>query len=62
MAGVSTRKYGHVISQMADTVGVSKSPVSRETIEAAERVLEERLERLLDGWDLRVIFLDGIRA
>ena len=30
MAGVSTRKYGRVIGEMADTVGVSKSAVSRE--------------------------------
>ena len=30
MAGVSTRKYGRVIAEMADTVGVSKSAVSRE--------------------------------
>ena len=37
MAGVSTRKYGHVIGEMADTVGVSASSVSRETIEASER-------------------------
>ena len=29
MAGVSTRKYGRVIGEMADTVGVSKSAVSR---------------------------------
>ena len=33
MAGVSTRKYGRVIGEMADTVGVSKSAVSRETVE-----------------------------
>ena len=36
MAGVSTRKYGRVIGEMADTVGVSKSAVSRETVEASE--------------------------
>ena len=31
LAGVSTRRYGEVIGEMADTVGVSKSAVSRET-------------------------------
>ena len=36
---VSTRKYARVIPEMAETVGVSKSAVSRETIEASERVL-----------------------
>ena len=31
MNGVSTRRYGKVIPEMADTVGVSRSTVSRET-------------------------------
>ncbi len=61
MAGVSTRNYGRVIPEMADTVGVSKSAVSRETIEAAEQVLKELMERRLDAWDLLVIYLDGIQ-
>ena len=61
MAGVSTRKYGGVIGEMADTVGVSKSAVSRETIEASERVLKDLMERRLDAWDLLVIYLDGIQ-
>ncbi len=61
MAGVSTRKYGQVIGDVADTVGVSKSSVSRETIEASERVLKELMERRLDVWDLVVIYLDGIQ-
>ena len=61
MAGVSTRKYGHVIGEMADTVGVSKSSVSRETIEASERVLKELMERRPEEWDLLVIYLDGIQ-
>ena len=46
---------------MADTVGVSKSAVSRETVEASERVLKELMERRLDAWDLLVIYLDGIQ-
>jgi putative transposase len=61
MAGVSTRKYGRVIPQMADTVGVSKSAVSRETIQASEKVLKALMERRLDAWDLLVIYLDGIQ-
>lgn len=61
MAGVSTRKYGQVIGEMADTVGVCKSSVSRETIEASERVLKDLMERRLDAWDLLVIYLDGIQ-
>jgi transposase-like protein len=61
MAGVSTRKYGQVIGEMADTVGVSKSAVSRQTTEAAERVLAELMERRLDAWDLLVVYIDGIQ-
>ena len=61
LAGVSTRRYGEVIPEMADTVGVSKSAVSRETIEASERVLKELMERRLDAWDLLVVYLDGIQ-
>lgn len=61
MAGVSTRKYGTVIPEMADTVGVSKSAVSRSTIEASERVLTDLMERRLDAWDLLVIYIDGIQ-
>ena len=34
--GVSTRHYQSVIPEMADTVGVSRSTVSRESIEASE--------------------------
>ncbi len=45
IAGVSTRRYEHVIPEMADTVGVSKSQVSRETIEAGEKLLKELAER-----------------
>jgi putative transposase len=61
LAGVSTRRYAEVIPEMADTVGVSKSAVSRETIEASERVLTELMERRLDVWDLLVVYLDGIQ-
>ena len=47
--GVSTRRYEHVLPEMAETVGVSKSQVSRETIEAGERLLKELAERDLSG-------------
>ena len=49
MNGVSTRRYASVLPEMADQVGISKSEVSRETIEAGTRVLKELAER-----DLRV--------
>ena len=38
--GVSTRRYKNVIPEMAETVGVSKSAVSRANIEAGEKLLK----------------------
>ncbi len=43
--GVSTRRYASVLPELADQVGISKSEVSRETIEAGTRVLAELAER-----------------
>jgi putative transposase len=59
--GVSTRRYQQVIPEMADTVGVSKSTVSRETIEASEAALEELMERRFDDVDLLIIYIDGMK-
>ena len=58
--GVSTRKYEAVLAAMADQAGVSKSEVSRETIAAGTRVLQELAERDLGELDVLVIYLDGI--
>ena len=58
--GVSTRRYERVIPEMADTAGVSRSTVSRETIEASEAALERLLERRFDQVDLLVIYIDGM--
>lgn len=60
MKGATTRSYRSVIAQMADTVGVSKSAVSRETIEASEKQLEELLARRFDQLELLVIYVDGL--
>src|SRR6516164_6020145 len=48
LRGVSTRQYKHVLPEMAQTVGVSKSSVSREVIEASEQVLRQLAERRFD--------------
>ena len=58
--GVSTRGYGEVIPAMAETVGISKSSVSRETIAASEAELEQLLHRRLEELDLLIIYIDGI--
>ena len=60
MRGVSTRNYEAVIGEMADTVGVKKSSVSREFIRASAKDLERLLERRFDDVDLLVIYLDGL--
>ena len=60
LEGVSTRRYGAVIPQMADTVGVSKSSVSRAAIQASEAQLEKLLQRRFDDVDLLIIYIDGM--
>ncbi len=45
---------------MADTVGVSKSAISRDTIEAAEKKIDELFARRFDDVDLLVIYVDGL--
>ena len=61
MKGVSTRKYKDILPQMADTVGVSKSEISREFIEASAKELEHLCERRFDDIDILIIYLDGIQ-
>jgi transposase-like protein len=41
-------------------VGVSRSAVSREAIEASEAALKKLLERRFDAVDLLVIYIDGM--
>ena len=62
MNGVSTRNYQQVIPEMAESVGVSKSSVSRETIEASEAALKQLLERRLDDKEFLVIYIDGLHC
>jgi len=59
--GVSTRRYGGILPAMAETVGVSKSQVSRETIEAGERLLKELAERDFSKHDILAVWVDGIQ-
>jgi putative transposase len=60
MRGVSTRQYRGVIPEMADTVGVSKSSVSRQMIEASEAEVEALLGRRFDQVQLVIIYIDGM--
>ena len=60
MRGVSTRNYREVLPEMAETVGVSKSTISREFIEASEKALQELAERRFDEQDILIVYIDGI--
>lgn len=60
MRGVSTRDYAHVLPELAETVGVSKSAVSREFIDASEAELRRLCERSLAGSEFLVIYIDGL--
>ena len=60
MRGVSTRNYKEVIPAMAETVGVSKSAVSRRVVEASEAEVEALLSRRFDELKLLVIYIDGL--
>lgn len=61
MRGVSTRNYREVLPEMADQVGISKSQVSRENIEAGERLLRELAERDFSQKDILIVYIDGMR-
>lgn len=60
MRGVSTRNYAQVLPEMAETVGVSKSQVSRKFVEASEKSLKELIERRFDDQEILIVYLDGI--
>ena len=60
LRGVSTRQYRAVLPEMAKTVGVSRSSVSREVIEASEEELKRLCERRLEEMDLLILYLDGV--
>ena len=45
LRGVSTREYQEVLPQMAETVGVSRSAISRKAVEASAEQLQQLQER-----------------
>src|SRR5689334_1723250 len=61
LRGVSTRQYAEVLPEMAATVGVSRSSVSRQAIEGSAEQLRQLQERRWDTVDLLVIYIDGQR-
>jgi putative transposase len=61
MRGVSTRNYKEILPEMVDTVGVSKSQISREFITASEKQFKQLCERQFDDKDIVAIYIDGIQ-
>ncbi len=61
LRGVSTREYQEVLPQMAETVGVSRSAMSRKVIEASVEQLQQLQERRWDTVEILVIYIDGQR-
>jgi len=61
LRGVSTREYAEVLPAMAETVGVSRSAISRQVIEASAEQLKQLQERRWDQIDILVIYIDGQR-
>ena len=61
LRGISTREYHEVLPSMAETVGVSRSAVSRQAIEASIEQLKQLQERRWDQIAILVIYIDGQR-
>ena len=60
LRGVSTRQCRAVLPEMAETVGVARSSVSREAIGASEEELKRLCERRWDELELLILYLDGV--
>ena len=61
LRGVSTRNYAKVLPEMAESVGVSRSAVSREFIAASEEQLKALCERRFDELEILIVYIDGIQ-
>lgn len=61
LRGISTRQYDAVLPKMAETVGVSRSSVSRQAIEASVEQLQALREKRWDSTEILVIYIDGQR-
>ena len=61
LRGVSTREYEEVLPKMAETVGVSRSSVSRQAVEASSEQLKLLQERRWEQVEVLIIYIDGQR-
>lgn len=61
MRGVSTREYDEMLPKMAETVGVSRSSVSRQAIKASAEQLKAPREKRWESTEILVLYIDGQR-
>lgn len=61
LRGISTREYQEVLPQMAATVGVSRSAISRKAIDASVEQLRALQERRWENVEILIIYIDGQR-
>ena len=61
LRGVSTREYQEVLPQMAETVGVSRSAISRKAVETSTEQLKQLQERRWENVEILVVYIDGQR-
>jgi transposase-like protein len=61
LRGVSTREYQEVLPQMAETVGVSRSAISRKAVEASAEQLKQLQDRRWENVEILVLYIDGQR-
>ncbi len=50
MLGLSTRRYGEAVRELAETFGLEKSAISEHFIESSRGKLREMMERRLEKW------------
>jgi putative transposase len=61
LRGISRCEYQDVLPQMAETVGVSRSAISRKVIDASIEQLRQLQERRWENVEILVIYIDGKR-
>src|SRR5215471_15529411 len=61
LRGISTREYAEVLPEMAETVGVSRSAISRKVVEASAEQLKQLQERRWEKVEILAIYIDGQR-
>ena len=62
VAGVSSRSYAKTVEEFGNGYGISKSVISRKTVEATAEQLRSLCERDLSKLDICVLVIDGVHV